>query len=142
MKKLWNCIGSALLLSGCVFRPAETENEAFLPLAEQYRRCGIRQAEHRVENGSAFAAGKDWHSYAVASACLAHLRAENDIFPGEAYRLAGRALQYSSGARYYSRQCKHRRRFYTAGSGWEMETFYNFSPNNYSYITPPRKEKQ
>lgn len=54
---------SAFLLSGCIFQPAEPENEAFLPLSEQYRRCGIRQTHLHVRNGSALAAGKGQTSY-------------------------------------------------------------------------------
>lgn len=125
---------SAFLLSGCIFQPAEPENEAFLPLSEQYRRCGIRQARLRVRDGSALAAGKEQASYETAAACLAFLKAEDSPVTDTAQDVSSRIMQSSVGSQYYRALCKQPSWQNTAGCGWQKTTRWNFTPHDFSYI--------
>ena len=122
------------LLSSCLLQPIEPENEKFLPLAEQYRRCGIRQARLRVQDGSALAAGKSEAAHEVSSACLRYLRAEDSEITDIAYDTASRIMQGSVGARYYRLLCPQPSQTHFFGCGWQEDNFYHFTPNNYSYI--------
>lgn len=133
MKKFC-AIMSAFLLSGCIFQPAESENEAFLPLCEQYRRCGIRQARLRVRDGSALAAGKEQASYKTATICLAFLKAEDSPVTDTAQDVSSRIMQSSVGTRYYRALCKQPSWQQTADCGWQKTTRWNFTPHDLSYI--------
>lgn len=133
MKKLLSCI-LCCVLCGCILRPIEPENEAFLPLAEQYRRCGIRQARLRVKDGSALAAGRSVAAHQVSMACLHYLRAEDSEITDTAYDTSSRIMQSSVGVRYYRLLCPQPSWYSSAGCGWQKSTLLHFTPNNYSYI--------
>lgn len=143
IKSCCNISMACLMLSGCIFARPEPSINEFSSLEDRFRACAIRQAEIRVQDGSALAMGHSESAYEVSSACLATLHAEDSEITDTARATASRSVKMPVGAQYYRRQCKQPSFSFEQGCGWSRSTYYNITPNHnaYSYFTPERELK-